>query len=166
MLKADNNIVLIGMPGCGKTTIGKVLAKKLHRKFIDIDSCVEKTAGMSITQIFQEGEDAFRSLERAAVLQASNEADSVISTGGGVVKNYLNIVDLKKNGVIFFIDRPIENIIESLDSSSRPLLKDGVERIYNLFEERYDLYKKYSDFQILNDDKIEDVIEKIVEVLK
>jgi shikimate kinase len=165
MIASSQNIVLIGMPGCGKTTIGKILSSRLNRKFIDVDEYIEKCSGKTVTQIFTQGEEVFRTLEKEAILELSKEKYSVISTGGGVIKNYLNIEALKENGVIIFIDRPIENIVADLDSESRPLLKDGVERLYTLFEERYELYKKYCDFQIVNDDDIEKIIEKIIEVI-
>lgn len=159
------NIVLIGMPGCGKTTIGKILSERLEAKFIDIDKYIEKYNKKSITEIFQQGEEYFRNIERKAVLKINKEKNCVISTGGGVIKNYLNMEDLKKNGIIIFIDRPIESIAKDVNMSNRPLLKQGVESLYNIFEERYELYKKYCDFQVINQGGIEAAVESILEVI-
>lgn len=160
------NIVLIGMPGCGKTIIGKTLYKKLEFDFVDIDRYIEEKSGKLIPELFKEGEDYFRNLEREAVNELSKEENLVISTGGGVIKNYSNIEDLKKNGVVIFIDRPVENIAQDVEVSHRPLLKDGVQKIYELFNERYEMYKKYSDFHVVNDSNIENVVEQIIDIVK
>ncbi len=161
----SKNIVLIGMPGCGKTTIGKILSERLEAKFLDIDKYIEKYNEKSITEIFQQGEEYFRNIERKAVLKISKEKNCVISTGGGVIKNYLNMEDLKKNGIIIFIDRPIESIAKDVNMSNRPLLKQGIENLYNIFEERYELYKKYCDFYIINQGSIKVAVESILEVV-
>ncbi|WPC44464.1 shikimate kinase [Clostridium sp. JS66] len=162
----SKNIVLIGMPGSGKTTIGKILYEKLRTDFIDMDDYIEDREGKTIPDIFKNGEEYFRKLEKEAVCEVSRKKSAIISTGGGVIKNLSNIENLKKNGIVIFIDRPVENIAKDINVLSRPLLKDGVGKLYELLDERYELYKKYSDFQIENNGKIEDVIEKILELAK
>jgi len=165
--KKDINIVLIGMPGSGKTSVGKTLADNLSMDFYDVDEYIEKSAGKTIKEIFAEGgEKHFRAIERAAVEELSQKTNTVIATGGGVVLCEENIVNLKQKGVIFFLNRPIEDIVNDIDISNRPLLANGVERIYKLFSERYELYKKYSDFEIQNRGGIEDTAKKIIEVLE
>jgi len=166
MYKMDKNIVLIGMPGCGKTTIGKILSKKLGYKFIDVDEYIEENSGKSISQLFELGEDYFRTLEMEAVNKLSSEKATVISTGGGVIKNYSNMKELKENGLVIFIDRDIENIAEDVKVSKRPLLKDGVNKLYEIFNERYELYKKYCDYHVINSSSIEEVVKRIMEVIK
>lgn len=161
----SRNIVLIGMPGSGKTTIGKMLSERLKVKFIDTDDYIEDVAKQSIPEIFKHGEEYFRKLERQAVSELSIEKSVIISTGGGAVKNYLNIKDLKKNGIIIFIDRPIKNIVQDVNISNRPLLKQGPGKLYDIFDERYELYKKYCDFWIINDEKIEDIVQKILKII-
>ncbi|QEK11771.1 shikimate kinase [Crassaminicella thermophila] len=159
------NIVLIGMPGCGKTTIGKLLAERLNMKFCDIDKYIEEKEGRSVSDIFKKGEEFFRSIENKAVKEVSKNCPLVISTGGGVIKLAENIELLKKNGLIIFIDRSVEDIISDVDTSTRPLLKDGKEKIYNLYKERYILYKKYCDCEIKNDTTLKIVIDRIVACL-
>lgn len=164
MLKS--NIVLIGMPGCGKTTIGKMLSEKISYEFCDIDEYIEKQENTSISRIFDKGEEHFRDIEEKYVKEVALKQGIVISTGGGVIKRKANIEALKENGVIFFVDRPIEDILSDLDTDSRPLLKDKKHRIYNLYNERYDLYMKYCNERIINNSSINEVIEEIKYILE
>ena len=146
------NIVLIGMPGCGKTTIGKLLASKLNKKFIDLDDYIESENGCSIPDIFKNGEECFRKLESKAVEKISVEKNIIIATGGGVIKN----------GIVVFIDRPLENIISDVDISGRPLLKKGINEIEKIYNERYDIYKAYCDFSVHNTLNLEAIVDDIV----
>lgn len=161
----NKNIVLIGMPGSGKTTIGRIISKKLGLKLVDIDRYIERFTGRTISQIFTEGEEIFRDYERKAVNKFSKEKGIVISTGGGIIKDDRNIEALKKNGIIIFIDRPIENIAANTNLSKRPLLKDGIDRLYALYDERYELYKKYCDLQIVNDASLEEAVIGIINMV-
>jgi shikimate kinase len=160
------NIVLIGMPGCGKSTIGKLIAKKIKLDFCDVDTFIESTEGKSIPEIFKNGEDAFRRIEASATKEVSLRENLVISTGGGVIKKYENIENLKRNGVIVFIDRDIEDILRDVEDENRPLLKNNKSHLYNLYEERYSLYKKYCDIQIKNNKDIELVTTEIINKIK
>jgi shikimate kinase len=157
------NIVLIGMPGAGKTTIGKMLYEKLDLKFVDVDEFIVEESGKTIPELFDVSESHFRDVESRAVKKLSMGNSSIIATGGGVIKNKENIEELKKQGIIVFIDRPLKNIAGDVEISKRPLLKDGVQKLYDLYDERYELYKKHSDFHIMNDCEIEDVANKIIE---
>lgn len=157
------NIVLIGMPGAGKTTIGKMLYEKLELKFVDVDEFIVEESGKTIPELFDVGESHFREVERRAVKKLSMGKSSIIATGGGVIKNKENIEALKKQGMIVFIDRPLENIAGDVEISKRPLLKEGVQKLYDLYKERYELYKKHSDIHVMNDSEIEDVVDKIIE---
>lgn len=154
------NIVLIGMPGSGKTTVGKYLSEIMDYEFIDVDEYLEMKECCKITDIFKKyGEEHFRTLEIKYINELSQNERCVISTGGGVVKNEINIVNLKKNGVIFFLNRSVEEIYNE-DHTNRPLLQN-IENIYNLYNERNHLYNKYSDIVVDNDDTIETVAQKI-----
>lgn len=161
-----NNVVLIGMPGCGKTTIGKTLSEKIKMKFIDADEYIEQTQKMSIPDIFKDGEEVFRNIESEIVLELSDMDNIVISTGGGVIKRKENMTALSKRGIIVFINRSLSKIMSDVDTETRPLLKDGKEKLKKLYTERFDLYKGYCDFEVINDKSIEKVIEDIIFELK
>ncbi len=158
-------IVLIGMPGCGKTTIGKMAAEKLGVKFIDLDEEIVRSTGKSINSIFAEsGEDFFRELETKSLGEAMLSDNSVISTGGGIVK-FIRNTELAKQagGYIVFIDRPLDLIISDIDTSERPLLKDGADRLKSLYSERYELYKNAADEMIKNDSDLNTVVKRVCE---
>lgn len=161
------NLVLIGMPGSGKSTFGSLAALNLDRKFVDIDSLIEKREHKKITEIFERrGEKSFRDLESSVILEVSRYSNLVISTGGGSILREKNIMNLKDNGILVFINRPVENIASDLDISSRPLFKGEENKLYTLYKDRIDLYKKYGDYEILNDDNIEIVLGKILQCCK
>jgi shikimate kinase len=159
----SKNIVLIGMPGAGKTTIGKMLQDRLNLRFIDMDEFIVEESGKTIQELFDVSESHFRDAESMAVKKLSMENSSIIATGGGVIKNQANIEELKKLGIIVFIDRPLANIADDVELATRPLLKDGVQKLYDLYDERYEIYKNCCDFYVLNDRKIEDVVDAIIE---
>ena len=165
MNNLKSNIVLIGMPGCGKTTVGKVLAKRLGYKFCDMDSYIQEISKKTIKELFEFSEENFRDWETKACEELSRCNKTIIASGGGVVKREKNIEILKKSCTILFIDRPVERIINDVDINSRPLLKDGKERLYNLYDERYELYKKAADIQILNKGYLRDTIDIIINIL-
>jgi shikimate kinase len=159
----SRNIVLIGMPGAGKTTIGKMLYDRLALKFIDVDEFIVETSGKTIPELFDVGESHFRQIETMAVKKLSKDSSTIIATGGGVVKNKENIEELRKHGMIVFIDRPVEDIAADVEISERPLLKDGVQKLYDLHRERYSLYMEYSDFHVVNNCGLEAAVDRIVE---
>lgn len=165
-LKINKNIVFIGMPGCGKTSIGREVAKRLSLSFYDIDDYIEKKTGKLIKEIFLDGEAYFRKLESEVIKEISENCPSVISTGGGSVKVSENMKVLQKHSIIIFINRPIEKIIEDINISTRPLLADDINHLYKLYEERYNLYKGYCDIEVLNDTDFKRVIDKIMELIE
>lgn len=161
MLSEKRNIVLIGMPGSGKSTIGKALAEKLGKQFIDTDELITADYGV-VSDIFKEkGEACFRELESEKVKLASQRSGCVIATGGGAVLKKENVRALRQNGVIFFLNRPLEDILPTDD---RPLSSDR-EALMKRFEERYDIYVSSADFEIHVDGKVENSVTKITEKL-
>ncbi len=161
LLKEKTNVVLTGMPASGKTTIGKILAKELGRGFVDTDILIEEKAGMKISRIFQEyGEEYFRNLETEAVKEASKNCGVVIATGGGSILREENIKALKQNGIVFFIDRAVEDLVPT-DSRPTALNKEA---ILKRFEERYELYKATADYIIKNDATARAAAKKLLEV--
>lgn len=156
--KDKMNIVLIGMPACGKTSIGKMLESRLSKCVIDTDELLVKKAEKSIPDIFNEfGEEYFRGLEIDVVEETSSLNSKIISTGGGIVKNEINIDNLKSNGRVYFIDRPLELLITT---DNRPLSsnRQDLEKRYN---ERYGLYTSYADVVIDGKGTVSEVAERI-----
>lgn len=144
------NIILIGMPGCGKSTFGKRLAKKLGRKFYDADEVLEEREQRTIKDFFAESEDAFRAAETRTLAYLATLEGVVIATGGGAVKRAENMELMKRYGVVVFLDRKPEQILGNIEGDARPLLAADKQRIFKLYEERIDLYRKYADKIITN----------------
>lgn len=161
MIKEKQNIVLIGMPGSGKSAIGKALAEKLSRFFVDTDDVITQKHGV-ISDIFaSKGEAYFRDIESEAVKEVAKKGGIVIATGGGAVLRKENVRALKQNGVVFFLDRPLEDIMPTAD---RPLSSD-IEALKKRFEERYPIYKATGDFEIYIDGNVENAVNKIMECI-
>ncbi len=160
------NIILIGMMGCGKTTLSKELAKELNRPVVDIDEYLEEKYQMTIPEMFDISEDYFREREHICCQDIAKCDGYIVSTGGGVIKNLKNIDVLKSNGIIFYLDRPVENILQDIDISSRPLLKEGSEKLYRLYQERHDLYLQACDYHIYNDSSLENALKQIISIIK
>ena len=168
MINTENfntNIVLIGMPGCGKTTLGRIIADKLHVDFYDVDTYIEQTEEKTISELFSKGECHFRIIESIAVSHISRYHPCVISTGGGVVTVPANMDVLRKNSIIIFINTPINKIIDTLDIQKRPLLKNNINNLYSLYKERYELYKKYCDYEIINDCDLNTSVQNIIKLV-
>lgn len=142
MLKGKENIVLTGMPGCGKSTIGKMVAKSLGMSFVDSDDKIVEKAGKCIPDIFsQVGEKGFRDIESEVIRELSDLQNTVIATGGGAILRQENVDALKRNGKIYFLDRDIEYLVTTSD---RPLSSDR-EKLQQRYNERYDTYLATAD---------------------
>ncbi len=159
------NIVIIGMPGSGKTTVGFLLSKKLNMKFVDMDEYIESTEGKSIIEMFEISEEYFRNAESKCAEILCKETSLVITAGGGIVKRKENIDYLKQNSVIVFLNRPPDKIVEDIDITTRPLLKEGKDKIYTLYNERLHLYKKYCTIEVLNNKTLDDAVNEIVSLI-
>ena len=153
------NIILIGMPGCGKSTIGKLLADRLGKEFIDADSVTADLAGMPIPEIFcQFGEDAFHSHETSALCSLGMKSGKIIATGGGCVTRERNYPLLHQNGTIFWIQRDLA----ALPTEGRPLSqKTKAEEMYRI---RKPLYEAFADHIINNDGDPEDTLRQITAI--
>jgi len=160
------NIVLVGLSGSGKTTIGKLLEKYLpNLKFVDTDEIIVKQENRSINEIFaNDGEQKFREIEKAVVEKVSKENKLIISTGGGVVLYKENMVNLKKNGIVFYLKTSPEVITERLkNDDTRPLLKvdDVKEKLYKMLEIRGKLYED-ADITINTDETYPEKVTELV----
>lgn len=154
------------MMGCGKTTIGKILSEKLNFGFIDCDEYLEKKYNTTIKDCFNISENYFRELESICLEEVSKLNSNVISTGGGAVKNKKNM-DIYKNDIVIFINRPLNDILSDIACEHRPLISNqNNNTITNIYNERIQLYKKYCTYEVANDKKIDLVIDEIISIIK
>lgn len=149
------NLIFIGLPGCGKTTLAKAVAEHLGMQFLDMDAQIEQEAGMPIREIFAEqGEAHFRALETAMAASLHERENTVIATGGGVVGKEENLPLLRRAGTVIYIDRPPELIVKNVDCDNRPLLADGAQKIFTLDQTRRPLYVQAADMVFRNDQNL------------
>ena len=154
------NIVLIGMPGCGKSTVGKLLAEALGREFCESDALVEREAALSIPEIFRrEGEAGFRKRETAALAELGRRSGAVIATGGGCVTRQENYPLLHQNGVIVRLQRRLDR----LPREGRPLSLQS--DIGELYERRRPFYERFADLSISNDGTPAETVRAIMDKL-
>lgn len=154
------NVILIGMPGCGKSTAGRRLAERLGRPFYDADAEIVKKIG-SIPEFFENyGEDAFRKVETEALAELGKKSACVIATGGGCVTRAENYPLLHQNGIIVRLDRALS----LLPSDGRPISQST--DLGALFAKRDPLYKRFADVTVSNDGDIEQVIDRILEAIE
>ena len=157
--KDRENIILIGMPGSGKSSIGRKLAAELGREFYDMDQLIEIRDGRSIPEIFRdEGEEYFRDLESAVAMEMGQMTSAVISTGGGIVNREENYYAMAENGRMVFLDKEPSD----LPTVGRPVSQAvGVERLYEM---RLPLYRAWADQEIdINDKSIDEIVKEIAE---
>ncbi len=158
VLRQVENIVLIGMPSAGKTTVGQLLARRTGKKFTDTDTLAEQRIGMTIADYFRtSGEEAFRAREQETVAEVSAAGGQIIATGGGAILRRENLTALRRNGLLVFLDRPIEQLTATVD---RPLASDR-EALRRRYEERYALYRAAADVYIKNDGSPEEAADQI-----
>ena len=160
------NIVLIGMPGSGKSTLGRYLAEITGRDFIDADPEIEKDAGKSIPELFAVSEEYFRTQESNTTKRLAKLQGKVLAMGGGVILRSENITALKENGLIIFIDRSPGDIAGDVETGTRPLLAAGSQRIYDLYAQREALYRTAADITVRNKGSLKDVLLKLAEAAK
>lgn len=154
------------MMGCGKTTIGKLLSEKLKFDFIDCDEYLENKYNKTIKECFDISENYFRELETSCCVELSNFSNKIISTGGGIVKNKRNI-ELFKDDIIIFVNRPIEDILSDINCECRPLiLNTDKKRIKDIYDNRIILYKTHCTYEINNNKNINLVVDDIINQIK
>jgi len=163
----SKNIVLTGLMGSGKTTVGRLLSNKLNKKFIDTDEWIENEEKLSINEIFSSfGESYFRNLETKAIKKICVAENQIISTGGGTVEKPENIEILKNNSIIFYLYAPASELYKRIkDEKNRPLLNNSnpEETLYNLLNKRKDFYA-LCDVKIVTTGKnVDQIVCEIIE---
>lgn len=160
-------VYLVGMPGSGKSTVGAELAARYGVPFIDLDTEIEREAGVSITQIFGErGEGGFRALEAQALIKASTQDPAVVSCGGGVVLEPANRIALRNSGICVYLDVPIEQLTERVKpADDRPLIRQPGD-LERLLEARGPLYREFAAHVVDGSGTPDEVADAIVEELR
>ncbi|MCL2392473.1 MAG: AAA family ATPase [Oscillospiraceae bacterium] len=154
--RSMENVVLIGMPGCGKSTVGRALAKQMGRPFVDIDEEVAAMSGCSIPEIFERvGEAGFREKEADAIKQWGKQSGNVIATGGGCVTRMENFFSLRQNSIVIFLERELG----LLARDGRPLSQGDIDVLY---KQRLPLYRRFADRAIQNDAELSVVVNNIL----
>lgn len=154
------NIILIGMPGSGKSAVAQVLSRKVGREVIEADAEIERLAGMTIPEIFASGgEGKFRSIETKVLAEAGKQSGKIISTGGGCVTIPENYPLLHQNGVIIRIKRDVA----ALPTDGRPISQSS--DMTELAQKREPMYRRFADFEVNNDGNLSDTVEEIIEKL-
>ena len=169
-MKTNNNVVLCGFMGSGKTTVGRLLAQRLGRRFVDLDELIAQAAGQSIAEIFKtRGEPYFRALETKAAKQLSGAGGSVISCGGGTVLNPENAALLRTNGKLIYLAVRPETVLARLRQDvTRPLLAGDEaqkkQRITALLAQREPLYRAAADFTVCANGSPEQTVQAIIKI--
>jgi shikimate kinase len=160
-------VYLVGMPGAGKSVVGKELAGRLGVPFIDLDAEIERSTGIAVPDIFaQEGEAAFRAREAAALVDASTHDPAVVACGGGVVLEPANRITLRNTGVAVFLDVPLERLRERVPpAADRPLIRESGD-LERLLEAREPLYREFAGHVVSGDGTPGEVADAIVEELR
>lgn len=150
------NIALTGFMGTGKTTVGKILAENMQMDFMETDSIIELRTGKKIPEIFRDnGEEAFREIEKMVIKEVAENKNLIVSCGGGVVTDQENVEQLKKRGKIILLNAKEETVINRVaNSTDRPLLntEDWQDRVHELMSKRLPMYKKAADIEVDTDE--------------
>lgn len=157
------NVYLIGMPTCGKTTIGKEVSKRMNKQWFDLDDVIQTTYNIDIpTYLKNHGEHAFRMLEQACAKDMQQQHGVIVSCGGGVVENEETMRYLFESGIVIFIDRSLDTLLICND---RPL-SNTKDKMLTLYNRRLPLYNRYSDIRVENNTDLETVIHRVIEIMK
>jgi shikimate kinase len=158
-IRSANNIVLVGMPGAGKSTVGVILAKELCREFLDTDVLIQTIEKVTLQHIVDtRGYMELRTIEERTIcgIQCQNH---VIATGGSAVYSDLAMLHLKKNGIVIFLEITFDEISRRISNfATRGLARRPEQSLENLFEERAQLYRKFADITIFSDRKSQEVV--------
>ncbi len=171
MATINDNIFFVGLMGAGKTTIGKLLAKKLKKTFYDTDHEIEKKLGVKVSVIFElEGEEGFRKRETQMINELTSKKDIILATGGGAVLSEENRLLLKERGKVIYLNAKPQQLAKRMAfDKDRPLLQQGnmLDTLNNLYKERHPLYLQVSSFVVdTGQQKTQTIINKIEALLR
>ncbi len=171
MATINDNIFFVGLMGAGKTTIGKLLAKKLKKTFYDTDHEIEKKLGVKVSVIFElEGEEGFRKRETQMINELTSKKDIILATGGGAVLSEENRLLLKERGKVIYLNAKPQQLTKRMAfDKDRPLLQQGnmLDTLNNLYKERHPLYLQVSSFVVdTGQQKTQTIINKIEALLR
>ncbi len=160
MERDSKNIILIGMPGCGKSTIAQILGEKLNRNVVDTDDMIVEKAQKNIPEIIEkDGEEVFRKIECECAFSAGQKLSQIIATGGGIIKKRENFLSLRQNGFVVFLERDLEK----LSLKGRPLSKN-LDNLKVMYKERYPLYNEIKDVTVRVENTPEEAAEEIIKL--
>ncbi len=161
------NIVVIGMMGSGKTTCGRLLGQKLNRKFIDADDLIVERAGMSVSDIFEKlGEPVFRDMETQVAKELGSCEGLVIATGGGMPMRPENAEALRKNSIVFMLNRPVDEIYDTENLEDRPNARNGRQDFIDRFLRREDRYLSAAHHVINHFETPEITVGEIIDIAR
>ncbi len=162
-----NNIVLIGMMGCGKSTVGSLLSERLERTLVDTDALIERREGRSISEIFAtNGEDYFRNLELTLSEELGQEQNLIIACGGGLPLQSACMTALKQTGTVIWLCRDPGKTYDTMDTTARPLAQQGRQAFLDRFAQREPVYRQWADLIIEDFSSPEVTLNNILEALQ
>ena len=156
------NLYLVGLPGAGKTTVGRIVARRLNLRFVDLDRLIMEREGATIAQLFAQDENAFRDKEAAALQWVNEHLDRcVVATGGGIVERKEN-VDLLRNEKVLYVVRHPKSILTTLKTYKRPAFHDDPNQIYPIARRRIPLYESIADARVTNNRSLHSCIGRVL----
>ena len=160
------HIFLVGMPGAGKTTLGRRVAQNLNMRFVDTDQRVSEMMGMSVNDIFASlGEPFFRNAETGALVELVGQPPCIVSTGGGICTMSENVTIMQNHGVIVHIDRPLDQILSDIKTDRRPGLSDR-EDVIDLYNRRIGYYRAAADYRLDNSKGFVVGVKNLMEIIE
>lgn len=161
-----NNLVLIGMMGCGKSTVGSLLAQRLNLEFVDTDQRIEQAAGCTISELFaQQGEDVFRDWEQRISEELAEKRGLVIACGGGLPMRADCITPLRRSGTVIFLDRDGADIYDHVSMESRPLGQVSRAEFLARWQRRLPVYQDCADYRIVSRATPEETTRDVLDAL-
>ena len=160
------NLYLVGLPGAGKTTVGRIVSRRLNLRFVDLDRLITEREGATISELYHADEKAFRRKETEALVWVNENLDRcVVATGGGIVETPENLELLRKEKVLYVVRHP-RSILTTLNTEKRPVFHDDPNRIYPIARRRVPLYESIADARVTNNRSLHSCIGRVLAQLE